>query len=272
MGEWLLITLRCLPAGKEDVWAILYKFHCIGLEETDSGSILAYFPVDTDRKQVLASLRTCPLILSAEESTVAGQEWHTRWMESYQSFRVNPFFIRPSWRQDHPPPDAVEIVMDPKAAFGSGTHATTQLCLSHLPALVAGKRCMIDVGCGSGILSIAASKIAPRIKLVALDHDPGATFVCRENATINNVSFHIVCGTLACMRERADLIVANLQLDELVRLEADFQARTLPAAALLLSGILKEQIVDLRQTYDPRFDLQDLYFRDDWVAMVYRRR
>lgn len=273
MAEWLRVLLRCPPSEKEAAWALLYRFDCIGLEETDPESCCAYFPAGADPAPILAALSSASWVHHLEASIVAAQNWHARWLDSYRSFRVGRFFIRPSWRQERPEPGTIEIVMDPKGAFGTGVHATTQLSLKALPGLVQGRRSMADVGCGSGILSIAARKISSSsMKVVALDNDPEAIAVCRGNAAINNVTFDILCGTLAASRHRVDLIVANLQLDTLVRLTPEFCDRTEPAATLLLSGVLADQVSEVRAVYEPVFELQSLGFQDEWAARVYRRK
>ena len=270
--NWFRVTLQGLPAGREQVWGLLYKFDCVGLEETDGGSCHAYFDAGVDTGQLLQSLRLNPLVGSAEGSWIESENWHARWMESYGSFRVGPFFIRPSWKSDLPPPQAIEIVMDPQSAFGTGTHATTQLCLKSLADLIPGARALTDVGCGSGILSIAARKLSPDIKLLALDLDWEACRVCRDNARINGVHVDILCGPFDATRHNFDLIVANLQLDELVRLRDNFHERTSAGAQLLMSGVLTEQAAELRSAYESGFSLLQQYEQENWTACLYQRQ
>ncbi len=272
MDEWVQVTLRFLPADKETAWALLYKFDCIGVEEIEPDRCRAYFSPQVDARQILACLRGSPAVRDARATRIESQDWHRQWMDSYHSFQVGPFFIRPSWEVSEPPPGKTEIVMDPNGAFGTGTHATTQLCLKSLPGVLMGKRSAVDLGCGSGILSIAARKTAPDTRLVAIDNDFEACIVCRDNALINCVSFPIVCGAFASTKACVDLIVSNLDLNALVSLAAQFHARTLSGAILLLSGILNEQERELRQAYEPAFSLTELHTQDEWLAFVYQRR
>ncbi|HEV8131205.1 MAG TPA: 50S ribosomal protein L11 methyltransferase [Acidobacteriota bacterium] len=269
--QWVQVSLRCSPADKESVWAILYQFECVGLQETEPDHCRAYFPARVDPDSILESLRACPSVQSAEVSILLAQDWHARWMENYHSFSVGPFYIRPGWESGTAPHGAVEIVMDPKGAFGTGTHPTTQLCLLQLPHVLNERRSGIDLGCGSGILSIAAKKFAPQLRLAALDSDFEACLVCRENAVINHVDFPIVCAAFGAIHNPMDLIISNLQLDELVHLAADFHRLTLSGALLLLSGILAEQESDLRRAYDPLYQLKSVRAQDEWLAFVYQR-
>jgi ribosomal protein L11 methyltransferase len=272
LDEWVQVNLRFLPAHKETAWALLYQFDCIGIEEIEPDQCRAYFPPQIDTLRVLACLRRSPVVSEAQAAQIQSKDWQRQWMDSYHSFQVGPFLIRPSWEVSEPPPGPIEIAMDPKGAFGTGTHATTQLCLKSLPKLLVGKRCGIDLGCGSGILSIAARQFSPDTRVVAVDNDFQACLECLENAQINRVCFPIVCGTFASTRGFADLIVSNLELNALVSLAPEFRARTTPGAILLLSGILQGQENDLRQAYEPAFSLQEFLLQDEWLAFVYQRR
>jgi ribosomal protein L11 methyltransferase len=204
-------------------------------------------------------------------SILPSENWHSRWMKNYRSFRVEPFLIRPSWEAAQFEPGLVEVVMDPKGAFGTGTHETSQMCLKYLPRVVAGRRSALDLGCGSGILSIALCKLAARLCVLALDNDFQACQVCRDNREINDVRFSIACGEISTTRGMFDLIVANLQMDLLLKLLPDFLERTLPGAILVLSGLLGEQIDPVRHLYDNSLRLQHLERQGDWAAVVYSR-
>ena len=191
-------------------------------------------------------------------------------MESYASFRVGPFFVRPRWISVPSPPGTCEIVMDPQQAFGTGTHATTQLCMESLAALPL-KGSMLDLGCGSGILSIAARKLAPKLSVTALDNDRQACEICRQNLAINGVDFPVLCGTLDSVRRSFDLIVANLQLDDLIDLRERLRDRLRPGGLLLASGILTEQRSMIVEAYSPRFLPAGESQRDDWMAILFHR-
>ena len=272
MDEWVQVNLRFLSAHKETAWALLYQFDCIGIEEIEPDQCRAYFPPQVDARQVLACLRGSPAVREAQAARIQSKDWHRQWMDSYHSFKVGKFFIRPRWEAVEARPEATEIVIDPKSAFGTGTHATTQLCLKSLPKLLVGKRRGIDLGCGSGILSIAARRVSPGTQVVAVDNDLQACIECLENARINRVCFPIVCGTFASTGGFADLIVSNLELNALVSLAPEFRVRTFPGAILLLSGTLQDQESDLRQAYEPEFSLQEFLVQDEWLAFVYQRR
>lgn len=178
---------------------------------------------------------------------IEGEEWATAWQRGFPPERVSGrFWVTPPWRPPSLPGDGVPMILEPGQAFGTGKHQTTRHCLEFLEEIneAAGglPPSFLDVGCGSGILSIAARKLGAR-RVVALDIDPEALGVARRNLLLNGLSSEVllVNGTLACCRARFDLIAANLDATTLLR-----QAESLPehleqGGLAVLSGMLAHE-------------------------------
>ena len=136
------------------------------------------------------------------------EDWQHRWREFHRAVRVGPLWVGPPWLDA--PEDAIAVVIDPGRAFGTGAHPTTQLCLQFLIDLQAPRRSVCDIGCGSGVLAIAAAKLgfAP---VVALDHDPATLEAAAENARRNDASIELrLAEALEDPLPRADVAIANI--------------------------------------------------------------
>jgi ribosomal protein L11 methyltransferase len=168
--------------------------------------------------------------------------------------------------------DAVVVDLDPGLAFGTGHHPTTALCLEWLDqALLTGRR-LIDYGCGSGILAIAALKLGAA-EVIAIDHDPQALEASLENARANGVEDRL--RTFApedAPTEAADLLVANILAGPLIELAPTLSQRTRAGGLLALSGILLQQAEGVSAAYQERFALEPRRERGDWLLLSGRRR
>jgi ribosomal protein L11 methyltransferase len=167
---------------------------------------------------------------------------------------------------------AVVVRLDPGLAFGTGHHATTALCLRWLDgAELAGKQ-VIDYGCGSGILAIAALRLGAE-RAVAIDHDPQALEATSANALENGVGDRLVVSSPeARPREPADVLVANILAAPLIELAPRFAALVRPAGDLVLSGILEEQVDAVAAVYASAFELEAPWSEDGWALLSGRRR
>jgi ribosomal protein L11 methyltransferase len=167
-------------------------------------------------------------------------DWGERWRAFHQPVRVGPLWIGPPWHD--PEPDAIAVVIDPGRAFGTGAHPTTRLCAEHLLAVSPGS--LIDLGCGSGVLAIAAAKLGFG-PVRAFDLDPAAVVAARGNALANDVEVAVAReDVLEAQLPEADVAIANIEL----KLSERLAARA-PAPAVITSGYLasdRPQPVGLR--------------------------
>jgi len=247
--------------------------------------IYGYLPVDPHldqiRAEITSALADLPSDLSIPEPVfepLTNQNWATTWQTRYQPIPLGKrIIIVPSWL-DNPLPKRLEIKMDPGMAFGSGTHPTTQLSLILLEDCLDGPpiQQMIDVGCGSGILSIAASKLGVD-RVLGVDNDPEAITVSSTNATLNQVSTR-VCFAYGSVAEilkgefefsQAPLVAANIIAPILISLfEAGLAEIVSPGGILLLSGLLDYQFPEMltvlkRKGLTVREQIQE----EDWMAL-----
>jgi len=159
------------------------------------------------------------------------EDWQHRWREFHRAVRVGPLWVGPPWLKAEP--DAIAVVIDPGRAFGTGAHPTTQLCLQLLVDLAPRGGSVIDIGCGSGVLSIAARKLGFE-PVIALDHDPVTLEAAAENARANDVTVDLRLGeALESPLPRADIAVANISATAIETLAA-----RLETPHLLTSGYL----------------------------------
>jgi ribosomal protein L11 methyltransferase len=190
---------------------------------------------------------------------VPDKDWVAENQRSFQPFTVGPFWVHPSHVGDGIPAGLLPLRIDAGLAFGTGTHATTRGCLSLLATLdPAETKNVVDVGCGSGILTIAMAKLWKR-PVIGGDNDPEAVAVARENAELNGVAglcrFVTAAGLQApqlAAQAPYDLIVANILAGPLMELSESFAAAIRPGGRVLLSGLLVEQAEMMLSTYRRR--------------------
>ncbi|MFW5815519.1 MAG: 50S ribosomal protein L11 methyltransferase [Wenzhouxiangella sp.] len=241
--------------------------------------IEALFDRKTSPATVTDALQSAGLIEAATAvawSDLAERDWTRAWMDRY---RPMPFghglWICPS-HVDPDPAWPLVLKLDPGLAFGSGTHPTTALCLEWIAALEHRPERVIDFGCGSGVLAIAAALKGAR-EVIAIDHDPQALSATLDNARRNGVADRITAIAPESLNdvmpggETAQLIVANILAGPLIELAATLSERLAPGAALVLSGILPEQAEAVAEAYRALDSQPAVTVRDGWVRLVCRR-
>jgi ribosomal protein L11 methyltransferase len=193
---------------------------------------------------------------------VPDEDWSETWKKDLAPMLAGRVFVRPSWIAAAPPAGAVEVVLDPGMAFGTGSHPTTFLCLRALSDVLAGRpgARVLDVGTGSGLLAIAARKLGAGA-VAGNDLDPVAVEVARENAAANGVELELRAEGLLRLRGPYDVVVANILANTLVELAPELAVRLAPGGLLFLSGILGGQEDEVRAAYvaqglGPRPDLE----------------
>ena len=198
---------------------------------------------------------------------VADQDWERAWLKDFQPMQFGEkLWIVPS---AYEPEDksAINIFLDPGLAFGTGTHATTALCLKWLDKYKAEGKDVIDYGCGSGILAIAAAKLGAN-RVYAVDIDPQAVVATNLNASNNGVAANIESCLVDEFDEKAaDLLLANILANPLMELAEFFSKLLKPDAPIVLSGILLEQAEDVLQVYEQWFDMNQPEQQDGWVML-----
>ena len=239
--------------------------------------VTALFAGDVDLEPILAEIPDTLLAKNSRSdiTTLRDRAWERVWMDDFSPIQMGPrLWICPSWSE---PPDAsaINVYLDPGLAFGTGTHATTAMCLAALDDAVRGGERVVDYGCGSGILAIAALRLGASSAL-GVDNDPQALTASRDNAQRNQIeasSLDILFPEspgIDAWAGNSDLVVANILAGPLLTLADELIALMTPGAKLLLTGILTEQAPELIERY-ARVNLGVSDTRDGWVLMSGQR-
>ena len=243
--------------------------------------------IDPDR--VRAVLPGAPAVKNVQVREIADRDWLAASREDIEPIEIGSLWIGPCWAT--PPPERTIVRLEPGLAFGSGRHPTTRLCLERLVATPPVGIDVIDYGCGSGILAIAAAVLGAH-RVTALDIDPQARQATVENARINGVSDRVkvvaegaatgatadvAAGSMAgavtsAAAAPASLVIANILAGPLVELAPVLAAMTAPGGGLALSGILEAQTDEVAGAYRDAFDIHTRTSSDGWVRLDGRRR
>jgi ribosomal protein L11 methyltransferase len=292
--QWIEIAVTVIPAEGDAVADVLAAYGHEGvsisrddiqpdhwdegeLPEPDVVTVRAYLVADERAEAARADLDTALSSRGyppARYSIVDDQDWADAWKAYYHTSRVGRrIVIRPVWEDYAAQPDDVVISLDPGMAFGTGTHATTRLCLMSIEdLLVAGDR-VLDLGSGSGILAIGAVMLGAA-HVLAVDIDPMAADISRENAEVNGVAHAITAqaGTLATVLatgQTFDLLLANILARIIIQLCDEGLGEVVRAGGrAIFSGIILEQVEDVKAALD-RAGYQVTFVRveGDWVSI-----
>ncbi|MFN0300145.1 MAG: 50S ribosomal protein L11 methyltransferase [Burkholderiales bacterium] len=235
--------------------------------------VSALFDVDVDVERTLArAALACrmPTIVARSVEMIEDKDWVRHTQSQFDPIHISDrIWIVPSWHES-PDPQAINIKLDPGLAFGTGGHPTTQLCMAWLAQRMRAGASVIDYGCGSGILAIAAAKLGAG-RVLGVDIDPVAVLTARENSLANNVSCEFVDGSVT-ISDHADLVVANILANPLKILAPMLARLTCSGGRLVLSGLLTEQIDAVSRCYEPYFDMATFAIQEDWAALEGTRR
>ena len=273
------VTVRVRSEQLELAQLRLWELGATGLEERDrttlvhgaeSGEtvVIAAFPDEASARYALREMRS---EYEADILYVPRVDWATEWRRGFGAQRIGKrLLLRPSWEPAQSKPGDVVITIDPENAFGSGDHETTRLVLQVLDERVAGGERVLDVGCGSGVLSIAALRLGAA-SAIATDIDEDSVIVTARNAELNGVAPRIRASTLqlAEIDENFDIVVANIETRVLVQMPEDLQARLAPDGLLVVSGILRPERDELLAAY-ATMKLEQCLEEGEWCACVLR--
>jgi ribosomal protein L11 methyltransferase len=234
----------------------------------------ALFPEDSDCARIVAHLAQQLDVdpTRIQPRVVADRLWEREWLKD---FHAMPFGARLWVCPRHEvvaDPQAVVVILDPGLAFGTGTHATTAMCLSWLDSHPPVGARVLDFGCGSGILAIAAVKLGAR-RAWCYDIDPQALLATTENAQSNGVApATVICESAENLPGAVDVLLANILSGPLCTLAESFAALVRPGGQVILSGLMEHQAAEVTAAYDAWFDTSPIAVRDGWVALQAVRR
>ncbi len=232
-------------------------------------TVTALFPTETHSLDSLQTQLNAQLSISFSIETLPEQDWTRQWMSAFKPMRfAKNLWICPS-AYTPPDPKAVNIMLDPGLAFGTGTHPTTALCLRWLATQKLKGKTIIDYGCGSGILAIAAVKLGAKAAW-CVDNDMQSLIATRDNVTRNQLELTQLHTVLPedLPDIRADLLIANILAKPLISLMPTFQQHLKPKAPIALSGILATQANEVSAHYQAAFSLQPPAQEEEWCLLA----
>lgn len=269
----LAVDVRDAAAGTSEERPIFAEPGATPAAGWDHNRVSALFAIDEDIYEIVpAALRAAGVVVTPAFSVerVEDADWVRVTQSQFHPMQITPrLWVVPSW---HVPPDpgAINIMLDPGIAFGTGAHPTTRLCLRWLTTVVPTGARVLDYGCGSGILAIAAMKLGAA-EACGVDIDPQALSAARGNAEQNDVSIRFVDAEDPAVTP-ATIVVANILANPLTVLAPLLGQLTQPGGRIALSGILAEQAEAVRDCYQADFDMLPAVHEDGWVLLTGIRR
>lgn len=282
---WKSALVECEPGFEDRVSDLVFEAGFSGIEEhivSGRTRFTAYYAVlpGDDPLDRLAHLLVSPSpdtavfarILSVD--VIPDTDWETTWREGLGAVETGKrLVVRPSWVGYDNRDGRIEIVIDPKMAFGTGGHATTFLCLEAIERLDPAGKTVLDAGCGSGVLSIAAAKLGA-LRSFGFDNDPPSIDNARENAELNGVAERVTFENTdlsAVDVAPADIVLANLISGVLVTYLERFREFLAPGGTVVFSGLLaEEEDMFLGHLRAKGFSVISMEHRDEWIAIVAR--
>ncbi|MBU1244258.1 50S ribosomal protein L11 methyltransferase [Myxococcota bacterium] len=290
LNEWVEVSLPVTTEQEDEVAALFVWAGAMGVEVRDTTTlfaedrgttrVVAYIEQGTEKtfmdllNPVLAASLDQPEEELAERFRmvpITRQEWNEFWKKAFDLQRIGHFVIRPSWKEVAPEPGDTVFVIDPGMAFGTGLHATTRLVMEAIEQLHASgfrPTRILDMGAGTGILSMAAASLFPEARIWAVDNDPDAVETAAEVIANNGLSDRIQVG-LSWSEAPVDLVLANIQRDVLLELNPLFQRNLDPGGRMVFSGILNDQIDEIREKTN--LPVVRSWHEGEWELVVFEK-
>jgi ribosomal protein L11 methyltransferase len=270
MTSWLAVTLE-LDAGAAEAFGDALLDAGAQSVALEAGRLSAILDSRADAAAVIASAARSAGITAPRYTTqpLADRDWVRASQAQFAPLRVGRLWIGASWHE--PPTDAAAIArIDPGLAFGTGSHPTTRLVLGFLEKSIDGGERVLDYGCGSGILAVAAGKLGAA-RIDAVDLDPQAVEATAANAALNQVAVRSLAPE-ALAPAQYDVVVSNILLHPLVLLAPLLATRTRPGGRIALAGVLEAQAAELAEAYAPWFDVVASAREEGWALVTGTRR
>ncbi|MCI0513375.1 50S ribosomal protein L11 methyltransferase [candidate division KSB1 bacterium] len=262
--SWVELIVPTRPEYQEGVTNFLFDAQAQGCVEQD-GAILAYFAAPvfsesliTQLNQYLTALKQLGFdttMAPVKINKIADQDWNAVWRSQFKPVKITDrFVVKPGWVDYQPLPTESVIEIDPKMAFGTGTHETTQLMIESMELCTVFQKRVLDVGTGTGILAMVAQRLGAA-SIYALDTDPDAIGCAAENLESNHCqdSIQLGVGSLEWIKPKNlqfDLILVNIQKSIILAMQHDLVALLAREGRLILSGILTEQAAEIQQAFE----------------------
>jgi len=289
---WLQVTVQSAEDQTDHIEGLLEDLGALSITLQDAGDdpimepdpgtnplwqnnlIIALFSSDNSSEAIRNLLEQQGIAAnSIEAEMIENRDWEREWMSHFQPMHFgNRLQICPSWHTPSEPSTAAVLNLDPGLAFGTGTHPTTSLCLSWLESQNLHDQQIIDYGCGSGILALAALTLGAD-KATGIDIDPQALEASQENARRNQLEQRLdlyLPHQLPSLLD-AGIVLANILANPLISLAPSLAAMTTSGGKLALSGILRSQEEQVCEAYQPFFEITDQQYMEDWALIVATR-
>ncbi len=209
-----------------------------------------------------------PVTVRCSIEQLSNEDWIKKYQEGVEPVEVGSFYIHPSWHEAKA--DKNNILIDPALAFGSGHHPTTATCLKAIENHISAGQSVVDVGCGSGILGIAAAKLQAVVDLC--DTDEEAILNTKENFEKNGVEFHSIWqGSINTAPQSYNVVIANIVADVLTFIASDIYKKLEDNGIVILSGILDKYEEKVLRSYK-KFELVERLPQDEWVSLVMKKQ
>jgi ribosomal protein L11 methyltransferase len=283
-NPWFGVRISCDSIVEEAISNFLFEIGAQGLVQQDE-AVLGYFSGTYDPKEIKGTLQRYLAELSELHSNMTTNkisvfkipncDWNAEWKKHLKPIVISKTIaIKPNWIKTSEPLAENVIEIDPEMAFGTGIHATTRLILRLMEGYCYRGCKVLDVGTGTGILAIAAAKLGAS-KILALDNDPIAVTTAKDNCRKNRVTnrVNLITGTIDAVQPIGfDLILANLNCSEIIRILSAILGQANTSAVIVLSGILTNE-ENLIRSEVCRFGLRvsDIQYQNEWLALVAKK-